>query len=105
LDRWLATLIELDQTCISSFIILTFCSNEFVELLIGYSPPSRHIRTFQKNDGRRLPAKAGRRRLLEKASRRRSRQRLTGEGSPRRPAGEGSRQRPGRRRLLEKIFG
>jgi hypothetical protein len=46
LDRWLATLIELEQNCISPFIILTFCSSEFVEFLIGYSPPSSHIRTF-----------------------------------------------------------
>jgi hypothetical protein len=47
LDRWLATLTELEQNWISPFIILTFCSSEFVEFLIGYSPPSSHIRTFQ----------------------------------------------------------
>jgi hypothetical protein len=46
LDRWLATFIELEQNYISSFIILTFCSSEFVEFLIGYSSPSSHIRTF-----------------------------------------------------------
>jgi hypothetical protein len=30
LDRWLATLIELEQNCISLFIILTFCPSKFV---------------------------------------------------------------------------
>jgi hypothetical protein len=47
LDRWLATLVKLEQNHISPFVILTFCSSEFVEFLIGYSPSSSHIRTFQ----------------------------------------------------------
>jgi hypothetical protein len=46
LDKWLATLVELERNCISPFIILTFCSSEFVEFLIGYLPPFSHIRTF-----------------------------------------------------------
>jgi hypothetical protein len=48
LDRWLATFIELEKNCISPFIIQTFCSSEFIEFLIGNSPPSSHIRTFHK---------------------------------------------------------
>jgi hypothetical protein len=47
LNRWLATLVKLEQNCFSPFVILTFCSTEFIKFLIGYSPPSRHIRTFQ----------------------------------------------------------
>jgi hypothetical protein len=39
LDRWLATLVKLELIRISPFVILTFCSSEFVEFLIGYSPP------------------------------------------------------------------
>jgi hypothetical protein len=46
LDRWLATLVKLEQIRISPFVILAFYSSEFVEFLIGYSLPSSHIRTF-----------------------------------------------------------
>jgi hypothetical protein len=52
LDRWLATLVKLELIHISPFVILIFFSSEFVEFLIGYSPPSSHIRTFQRRAAR-----------------------------------------------------
>jgi hypothetical protein len=71
LDRWLATLIELEQNCILPFIILTFCFSEFVKFLIGYSPPFSHIRTFPRGEdeqgrgGARVVADSDMRGLVE----------------------------------------
>jgi hypothetical protein len=48
LDRSLATLVELEQNCISPFVILTFCSSKFVEFLIGYSPPLAILGLFRE---------------------------------------------------------
>ena len=46
LDRWLTILVELEQNCISPFSILTSYSSVFVEIFIGYSPPSSHLGPF-----------------------------------------------------------
>ena len=43
---WLATLVELEQNCISLFSVLTSCSSVFVEIFIGYSPHSSHLGPF-----------------------------------------------------------
>jgi hypothetical protein len=43
LGRWLATLVEPEQVCISLFSLLTNCSSGFVEFQIGYSPPMANV--------------------------------------------------------------
>jgi hypothetical protein len=43
---WLATLVELEQNCITPFSDLTICSSDFVENFIGYSLPSSHLGPF-----------------------------------------------------------
>jgi hypothetical protein len=43
------TLVELEQNCISPFVKLTFFSSEFVEFLIGYSPPLAILGPFSRS--------------------------------------------------------
>jgi hypothetical protein len=49
LDRWLATLVNLELIRFSPFVILTFCSSEFVEFLIGYLPPLAILGPFGRS--------------------------------------------------------
>jgi hypothetical protein len=43
---WLATIVELEQNCITPFSVLTKCSSEFVENFYRLFTPSSHLRPF-----------------------------------------------------------
>jgi hypothetical protein len=67
---WLAILVELEKNCISPFVILTFCSSEFVKFLIGYSPHLTILGLFTWEEEEEASARGRRRRPSEGRRRR-----------------------------------